>query len=96
VQRQTPFYILTNDDMDRIGYQIRDSTEELWEEATKKQEEQQKKVQDQLGVLQHMLEDANLTKEHRSMKNCQQGQGEKQKACNHPDTGDTRAQNPTD
>jgi hypothetical protein len=32
----------------------------------KKQEEQQKKVQDKLGVLQHMLEDVNLMKEHRS------------------------------
>jgi hypothetical protein len=30
--------------MDKIGYQIQDSIEELWEEATKKQEEQQKKV----------------------------------------------------
>jgi hypothetical protein len=37
-QRKTPFYILTNDDMDRIGYQIWDTIEEIWEEATKKQE----------------------------------------------------------
>jgi hypothetical protein len=25
-QRKTPFYILTNDDMDKIGYQIQDTT----------------------------------------------------------------------
>jgi hypothetical protein len=42
--RETPFYILTNDDMDRIGYQVRDAIEEIWEEETRKQEEKHKKV----------------------------------------------------
>jgi len=30
--------------MDIIGYLIQDSTEDFWEEATKKKEEKQKKV----------------------------------------------------
>jgi hypothetical protein len=35
-----PVYNLTNDDMDRINYQVRNVTEEFIEEATRKQEEQ--------------------------------------------------------
>jgi hypothetical protein len=45
-QRQNPLYILMNDDMDIIGYQIWDTTEEILEESTRKQEEQKNKVQD--------------------------------------------------
>jgi hypothetical protein len=52
--------------MDRIGYQMRYSTEEIWEEATKKQEEQKKNVQDQLGILQQILETTCVKKEHGS------------------------------
>jgi hypothetical protein len=43
-QCQTPFYILSDDDMDRIGLFIPDSTREIWEEATTKHEDHQKKV----------------------------------------------------
>jgi hypothetical protein len=45
-QQHTLFYILIDEDMDRIGNQIRDCTEELWEEAAKKHEDQHNKVQD--------------------------------------------------
>jgi hypothetical protein len=62
-QRQTPFYILSDDDMDRIGFLIRDSTEALWEEAATKHEDHQKKVQDQLGVLQQLLETTCIVKD---------------------------------
>ena len=51
--------------MDKIGYQIRNTIEEIWEEATRKKEEKHKKVQDQLVVLQHMLETMSITKECR-------------------------------
>jgi hypothetical protein len=60
---QAPFCILTDDDMDRIGYLIHDSTEELWGEAVTKHEDQQKKVQDQLGVLQQLLETTCIVKD---------------------------------
>jgi hypothetical protein len=49
-------YILNDDDMDNLGFLIHDSTEELWGEVATKHEERQKKVQDQLGVLQEILE----------------------------------------
>lgn len=38
--------------MDRIGYQVWDVVEEIMEEATRKQEEKQHKVWDQLEALQ--------------------------------------------
>jgi hypothetical protein len=40
VHKETPVYTLTNDDMDHIGYQVWDVTEEIMEEATRKKEEQ--------------------------------------------------------
>jgi hypothetical protein len=52
--------------MDRIGYQARNATKEMWEEVARKQEEQQKKVQDQSGELQQMLEATSIAKEHKS------------------------------
>jgi hypothetical protein len=52
--------------MDRIGYQIWDTIEEIWEEEANKKEEQQKKVQDQLKILQRILETTCITQENRS------------------------------
>jgi hypothetical protein len=37
--------------MDKISYQIQHTSEEIWEEASNKKEEQQNKVQDQQAVL---------------------------------------------
>jgi hypothetical protein len=42
--KETPVYNVTNDDMDWIGYHVRDFIEEAIEEATKKQEEMNKQV----------------------------------------------------
>jgi hypothetical protein len=48
VHRDTPIYIFTNDNMDLISSQVQEFAEEVIEEATRKQVEQQQKVQDQL------------------------------------------------
>jgi hypothetical protein len=45
-------YPLTDDDMDQIGYRIRDFTEEFLEDMKNQQEALQKKVQDQCSRLQ--------------------------------------------
>jgi hypothetical protein len=37
-------YNMTNDDIDRINYQVRDATKDTFEEATKKQEELHQQV----------------------------------------------------
>jgi hypothetical protein len=55
-QNTPAIYTLTDDDMDKIGYQLRDAMEEVLEEATKKQEELQTQVQDQFLKLQQLLE----------------------------------------
>jgi hypothetical protein len=52
--------------MDQIGYLIHNSTEELWEDVATKHEDQQKKVQYQLGILQHLLETTCIRKYYRS------------------------------
>jgi hypothetical protein len=52
VHKKTPVYTLTNDDMDHIGYQVRDVMEEVIEEETRRQEEKQKRLQDKLATLQ--------------------------------------------
>jgi hypothetical protein len=40
VHNELPMYTLTNDDMDRIGYQVRDVAKKIMEEVTMKKEEQ--------------------------------------------------------
>jgi hypothetical protein len=47
-----PFYILTEGDMEIIGQQMDETTEEIWEKETKKQEAHHKEMQDQLVALQ--------------------------------------------
>jgi hypothetical protein len=59
-------YTLTDDDMDRIGYQVWDVTEEEIEEASWKQDEQHQKVQDQLMMIQQLLETVRITPERGS------------------------------
>jgi hypothetical protein len=54
--KSTIIYTLIDDDMERIGYRLRDAIEEVLEETTKKQEELQMKVQDQCLRLQQLLE----------------------------------------
>jgi hypothetical protein len=61
-QQKTPFYILTDDDMECIGDLIHYSTEDMWGEAATKNEDHQKKVQDQLGILQQLLETTCMVK----------------------------------
>jgi hypothetical protein len=58
-----PVYNLTDDDMERIDYQVWDVTEEAIEEATRKQEEQHQKVQDQLITIQQLLETVKIAPE---------------------------------
>jgi len=42
--------------VDHIAFLIRYSTKDLWEEVGTKHKDHQKKVKDQLGVLQQLLE----------------------------------------
>ena len=51
-QKTPSVYTLTNEDMEKIGYQLRDSMEEVLEETTMKLEELQMKVWDQCLMLQ--------------------------------------------
>jgi hypothetical protein len=55
-QNPQVIYTLMDDDMDRIGYKLRDVMEEFLEEMTKQQEALQMKVQDQCSRLQQLLE----------------------------------------
>jgi hypothetical protein len=55
-QKTPVVYTLINDNMHRIGYQLRDVTEEVLKDTTKKNEELQMKVQDQCLRLQQLLE----------------------------------------
>jgi hypothetical protein len=48
-------YTLTDDDIDRIGYQVRDATEEAVQQVSQLQEDMNKKVQEKLTTLQAVV-----------------------------------------
>jgi NACalpha-BTF3-like transcription factor len=51
-QKETCIYTLTNDDIDKIGYQVRNVVEEVVKKALCKKEELHKEVQEKLTTLQ--------------------------------------------
>jgi hypothetical protein len=60
-------YTLTNDDIDRIDYQVRDATKGAIQQVSQLQEELNKKVQEQLTSLQQRLEVVSIAPKRRSV-----------------------------